>query len=124
MIRHKSRAESSICGCGAAAEDSQHAYLECSLHDSIREPLDRALSVFCKAADLEEAPFSRRRAMTWVHTNSPELTSAEAAAAGVDLRAAALSFYAGAQSYHRDALPLPAFRADSLDEPGVVLAAA
>ena len=48
-------------------------------------------------ANLEKAPFSKKQAMAWVHTNSPELTSAEAAAAGVGLRAAALSFYAGAQ---------------------------
>ena len=59
--------------------------------------LRHALSGFCRSANLEKAPFSKKQAMAWVHTNSPELTSAEAAAAGVGLRAAALSFYAGAQ---------------------------
>ena len=84
-------------------EDAAHVYLDCPLHDELRQQLDRAIRDFCKAADAENRSAKIRKkadkgdAMAWVHTDSPALISWGALSAGQALRRAALRFYAQAR---------------------------
>ena len=92
-----------MCDCGEAVESTRHIHLECALYLDFRRALFEAIDAWLeKVRDTESSTtgwerMNRAEALQWVHHNSPLVTDPLTAAAGEQVRHAALAFYSQVQ---------------------------